>query len=124
MQSFIHLIRPDNFEDEVGRAGKPVLLLCMPRGDDFPGQLALLENIARCYRSSLAVGLLEEVFMEYFKNKLKISGTPTFLILAQGVEKNRMLGLADFQALEQFVLETLRQVDLHEELPWPGYPVV
>jgi hypothetical protein len=109
MQNLIHLIRPDNFMDEVLSAGKPVLLLCMPRDDDFPIQLKLMEDIAVNHSLWLKVGLLAEAFTESFKQKFGIDGTPTFLIFFEGQEKNRMLGLADCRTLESFVLGTVRQ---------------
>ncbi len=111
MQNLIHLIRPDNFMDEVLSAGKPVLLLCMPRDDDFSSQLKLMEDISVKYNSWLKVGLLAESFTESFKQKFDIAGTPTFVIFLEGQEKNRMLGLADCQTLESFVLGTVRQED-------------
>ena len=103
------MIRPDNFIDEVLSAGKPVLLLCMPRDDDFPEQLKLMEDIAAHHRTWLKVGFLAEAFTEYFKNKFDIPGTPTFLIFLKGKEKNRMLGLADSRTLGSFIAETLRE---------------
>lgn len=112
MQNLIRLIRPDNFMDEVFSVSKPVLLLCMPHDADFPSQLKLMEDIAGQHKSWLKVGMLAEAFTEYFKNKFDIPGTPTFLILLKGKEKNRMLGLVDLQALENFILETLRQEDV------------
>jgi hypothetical protein len=123
MQNLIHLIRPDNFVDEVLAVSKPILLLCMPSDDDFPSQLRLMEDIAQHHRSWLKVGMLAEAFTEYFKNKLDIPGTPTFLILLQGKEKNRMLGLVDLQALENFILETLRQEDVSAAAGLPTHSV-
>jgi hypothetical protein len=78
MQNLIHLIRPDNFMDEVLSAGRPVLLLCMPRDDDFPIQLKLMEEIAVNHRLWLKVGLLAEAFTESFKKKFGIDGTRLF----------------------------------------------
>ena len=111
MQNLIHLIRPDNFADAVLFVRKPVLLLCMPRDDDFPGQVKLMEDIAVKHSLWLKVGLVAEAFTESFKQKFGIAGTPTFLIFFEGQEKNRMLGLADCQAMESFVLGTVRQED-------------
>ena len=108
MRGLIPWVRPDNFADEVLSLTKPVLLLCMPRGDDFPSQMSLLEDIAARHGLGLKVGLLAEEFIETFKKKLDISGTPTFLIFSEGKEKNRMLGLADAQTLESFVLGTIK----------------
>jgi len=107
MRGLIRVIRPDNFADEVLLHPGPILLLCMPRGDDFSFQMRLLEDIAARRGPDLTVGLLAEEFIENFKKKLDIPGTPTFLIFSAGKEKNRMLGLADAQALDNFVFTNI-----------------
>lgn len=122
MYNLIHLIRPDNFAEEVLAAGKPVLLLCMPRSDDFLSQMRLMEDIAERHGSWLKVGLLVEAFTEYFKNKFDIPGTPTFLLFLREKEKNRMLGMADARTLEEFILETLRQENVSVPALLAGYP--
>lgn len=109
MNKRIHLITPDNFIDEVISETRPILLLCMPQDDDFPSQWKSIEAIAHHHGSWLKVGLLGEAFIENFKHKLGVAGTPTFLIFHKGEEKNRMLGLADHKGLERFVLEVLEQ---------------
>ena len=121
MHDLVHLIRPDNYADEVLSIKKPVLLLCMPRGDDFLTQMNLIEEIAAKHGLWLKVGLLAEAFTEYFKNKFDISGTPTFLIILKGEEKNRMLGLADSRTLERFVLETLQLEDVRAAAELSNY---
>lgn len=115
MQGLIHIIGADNFEDEVVSVRSPVLLLCMPRDNDFPSQSKILEDIAEHHRSWLKAGLLAEAFIRCFKNKFDVNGTPTFLIFLKGKEKNRMLGLADARTLESFLLETLQQDAAHQQ---------
>ena len=99
METLTRLIRPENFEREVMGEKKPVLLLCMPRDEEFPNQLKVIEDIARKYSEELKVGLLQEEFIEAFKKNYEILGTPTFLILVEGKERGRMLGLADLEML-------------------------
>ena len=103
METLISLIRPENFEREVVTEKKPVLLLCMPRGEEFPNQLKVIENIARKYSEELKVGLLQEEFIEAFKKNYEILGTPTFLILAEGKERRRWLGLADQETITDLI---------------------
>lgn len=103
----MQMIGPDNFADEVLSADQPVLLLYMPCDDDFPSQSRLIEDITQRHKSWLKTGLLAEAFNEYFKNKLDVHGTPTFLIFLDGKEKNRMFGLADPESLDLFIRETL-----------------
>ena len=99
----VHLIRSENFVQEVIAEKKPVLILCMPRNEEFPNQLKLMEEIARRYSQELKVSLLQEEFIEAFKKYFSFVGTPTFLILVEGKERDRMLGLADQETLTDFV---------------------
>ena len=111
MDNLIHLITPDNFTKEVTAEKKPFLLLCMPKDDDFPSQLSIVEIMAEHHESRLKVGIMADAFVEYFKKKLGVVGTPTFLIFFDGKELNRMWGLADSEGLEQFVLEVMEQLE-------------
>ncbi len=103
MKSFVRVIHPRNFEQEVVSEKRPVLLLCMPRDEEFIKQMKVLEAVAEAHEDCLKVGLLEDDFIESFRQDLGIRGTPTFLILVQGKEKARMLGLADQASLTDFI---------------------
>jgi thioredoxin-like negative regulator of GroEL len=109
MKTFIRVIRPQNFEQEVVLEKRPVLLLCMPRDDEFYKQMKILEAVAETHGQALKAGLLEDEFIERFRQDLGIRGTPTFLILVQGKEKARMLGLADQASLTDFISEFSQQ---------------
>jgi thioredoxin-like negative regulator of GroEL len=106
METLVSLIRPENFEREVIGEKKPVLLLCMPRDEEFPNQLKVIEAVARKYRMELRVGVLEEEFIEAFKKNYRVIGTPTFLLLVEGKERGRMLGLADYQMLTNLISQS------------------
>jgi thioredoxin-like negative regulator of GroEL len=107
METLVSLIRPDNFEREVVAEKKPVLLLCMSWGEEFPKQLKVMEDIARKYSEELKVVLLEEEFIEAFKKNFGILGTPTFLILVEGKERRRWLGLADQKTLTDLISHSI-----------------
>ncbi len=100
----VFLIRPENFTQEVVSEKKPVLILCMPRNEDFPMQVKLLEDIAISHSQELKVGVLEEDSIEAFKKTYAILGDPTFLILVEGKEVSRILGLADEAKLRDFIM--------------------
>ena len=76
METLVSLIRPENFEREVVWEKKPVLLLCMPRDEEFPNQLKVVEDIARKYWKELRVGVLEEGFIEAIQKKLQCCWDP------------------------------------------------
>ncbi len=103
MGTLVYLIRSENFGQEVIAEKRPVLILCMPRDDDFPEQLKVMEDIATKYSRQLKVAILEEDFIEPFKKNYCIVGTPTFLLLVEGREMGRMLGLADQDTLKRLI---------------------
>lgn len=105
METLVRLIRPENFEREVIAEKRPVLVLCMFRDVEFAGQLEILETIAQQYGQDLKIGFLEEEFIEAFKFNYNILGTPTFLILKNGKEKKRLLGLTDLKTLTEFIFD-------------------
>ena len=54
--TLVCLIRSENFEQEVIAEKRPVLILCMPRDDEFPQQLKVMEDIATKHSQELKVG--------------------------------------------------------------------
>ncbi len=103
----IKLIRPENFAQEVTAEKKPVLLLIMPWDDQFPQQLRLLEDIAGRHTEELKVGVLHQESIETFKRSYGVSGTPIFMILVEGKERGRILGLADQEMLTNLISKYL-----------------
>jgi hypothetical protein len=83
----------------------------MPFNEAFPSQLKIMEAVATQFGHKLKVGLLEEAFIETFKRNLQITGTPTFLLMAHGKEIGRMIGLADQQALADFVASSRNRAE-------------
>jgi thioredoxin-like negative regulator of GroEL len=103
MGTLVCLIRSENFEQEVIAEKRPVLLLCMPRDDEFPQQLKVMEDIATKYNKELKVVVLEDGFIEAFKRNYGVVGTPTFLMMVEGKERGRVLGLADQEMLTDLI---------------------
>ncbi|HXX34276.1 MAG TPA: thioredoxin domain-containing protein [Thermodesulfobacteriota bacterium] len=108
MKTLVRFIRPENFEQEVIAEKRPVLVLCMPRDDEFLKQLKVIEDIAAEYRQQLKVGILAEGLIEPFKKNYSVVGTPTFLLLVEGKERARMLGLADREMLTNLISQPYR----------------
>ena len=101
------LITPDNFAREVVSGREPILILCMPSDEQFSLQLKVLEEIAERYFKKIKVGWLKETLLETFKKNMNICGTPTFLMMLHGKEINRMIGIADQNTLDDFVIRSL-----------------
>jgi thioredoxin-like negative regulator of GroEL len=103
MKQWICSIRPENFTEEVILEKKPVLLICMTRDESFSRQLQILQNVARKYEEELKVGLLDQDSLETFKRKLQFTGTPTFLLMTEGQEISRILGVSDEKTLTNLI---------------------
>ncbi|MEW6185815.1 MAG: hypothetical protein AB1585_08765 [Thermodesulfobacteriota bacterium] len=106
--TLIYRIQPENFDREVMAETRPVLVLCMPRDDQFPQQLKIIEEIAANHDREIKVGLVQEEFIEAFKKKYLVIGTPTILILEGGKEKGRILGLANGEMLTDLIANSKR----------------
>ena len=87
-------IRPDNFDPEILNEEMPVLLSCVHQGEGFREQMAAIESVSEAYAGALKVCLLDDGFIGAFEKKLGVRGTPTFLLLKEGIEIDRMLGKA------------------------------
>jgi thioredoxin-like negative regulator of GroEL len=103
MEPWICSIRPENFNEEVILEKKPVLLVCMTQDDDFSRQWEVLKTVAQRYEEELKVGLLAQDSTERFKKRLQISGTPTFLLMKEGREIGRILGIIDQESLTTLI---------------------
>ncbi len=101
--AMVTFINNQNYITEIDRAGKPVLLLCMPNGPDFSDQSTLLHRVAKKYKDAVKVCLLEEELINGFKQMLRIKGTPVYLLFFRGKEKGRMLGMAGEEQLTAFL---------------------
>lgn len=101
----IHFVNENNFNVLVIQEKRPVLLMCMPRDDQFAGQVDILSQITAGFAGDLKIAVLEEPFIPLFKKKYRVAGTPTYLILQQGEEKGRLLGLAGKRALAALIAD-------------------
>ena len=108
MTSLICSVRPENFTEEVMAEKRLVLLIFMLPDDTYPGQLKIAEDVAKKYHQDLVVGLPAEESMETFKKKFSIIGTPTFLLMRQGVEVNRLYGVTDHKTITHFIEQHLK----------------
>lgn len=118
--SIITLINNHNYTTEIDNAGKPVLLLCMPKGPDFDDQSIILHQVAEKYKDAVKVCLLEEELINGFRQMLCIKGTPVYLLFLRGKEKGRMLGMAGEEQLTAFLFRYIPNPDRDtgEETSW------
>ncbi len=98
-----------NFAFELLQHHQAVLLLCMPRNSDFFFQVQALIDGCNAWDGSLTPGVLDEEFVEPFKRRYNVGGTPTFFIFKEGKELDRRLGQHSVETLTRFAEETLGQ---------------
>lgn len=118
--SMVTFINNKNYSTEIDRAGKPILLLCMPKGPDFYHQSILLHQIAEKYKDTVKACLLEEEMINGFRQMLHIKGTPVYLLFVGGREMGRMLGMAGEEQLTTFLFRHLpvSGQDVEEAASW------
>ncbi len=104
-------IRPDNFDAEIVKEPRPVLLSCMLQGEGFREQLAVIESVSERFAHTLKVCLLDDGYIGAFENRLGVRGTPTFLVLKEGIEIDRMLGTASMETLAAFLVRSLPELE-------------
>jgi thioredoxin 1 len=104
------LVRSEDFESEVSREQRPVLLACFYGEAELRTQLRVVESVSEGYKDTLKTCVIDEDFLSTLRGALEIVGTPTFLIFHEGEEKSRILGHVDRETLSAFVQQTLRQL--------------
>ena len=107
-KSGIRLVGSEDFEDEVLKKKAPVLVLCIRNDSEIEGHVEVVNHVtAEPHGETLHVCLLEEEYLGIFREKYKVSGTPTFLIFSHGKEIGRLLGQIDGTTLKEFLSKML-----------------
>jgi hypothetical protein len=96
-----------NYRLEVLEARRPVLVVCTHYGPEIEDQMRTAEDVARRFGRRLKLCLVEEDFLETAKRHFQVRGTPTYLMMRGGVERGRLLGIADAAVLNDFVSQHL-----------------
>jgi hypothetical protein len=82
----MNVISNRRFEAKILAADRPVLLMCVPRGQVYAEQARVLKRLSSFYRRMVDICCLEEDFMNGFKEMYKIKGTPVFLLFHGGIK--------------------------------------
>ena len=104
----------DDFNSEVIKADRPVLLACIYRGMEFSVHVEELKAISKMFGELLKVCYLNEEDRRILMKMYQISGTPTFLIFHQGKELDRLLGSADSCRLESFIQKHINNSGMNQ----------
>jgi len=99
-------VEANRFASDVLYEEGPVLLACISRDYEYNEQTNVLGGLSEKYGKKLKVCLLDEDSIGAFM-KFGVEGSPAFIIFNEGEEKGRMLGKADKETLNNFVLKTL-----------------
>jgi len=105
--SEITAISNSNFREMVLESEEPVLLMCASRDQGGAEQTRIMLKAVGNFHKAIDVCRLEEDFIHGFKQMYKIKGTPVFLLFEKGHLRGRMLGMADTERLEAFLVQVL-----------------
>ena len=97
----------DTVEKELNTSTTPVLLACLHPDTDIRSQVELLEQVRKRFGKRIKVCLLCEAFTGAFGQTYGIEGTPTYLLLKQNTEIDRILGQVDLNTLTAYLSRTL-----------------
>jgi len=100
-------IKFDNINDELMEEKKPVLLACLLQDDGYKEQLQTLDSVSKNFAGIIKVCVVNQDSIPAVCRAYAIEGTPTFLFMYQGMEKDRLLGHVDSKTLSSFVRRTL-----------------
>lgn len=67
------------------------------------GQMQVLSDFAQAAAKRVTCAVLNPAYSSYFEKKMKLDGSPTFLLYFSGVEQQRFLGAADYEDLRELV---------------------
>lgn len=98
-----------NMNAEIIKEKKTVLLACVHQGGAYAGLMKTLREVSALFEPKVKVCVVHQHFLKGVCERFNIGGTPTFLMLATGSERDRMLGEADRDALAVFILKNLKQ---------------
>ena len=80
----------------------PVLVACLNQ-TTYRRQLKALIELSEAFNEGLKIYITRDATLNVFINVADITGTPTYILLWNGVEQGRLLGEADAERLKNFV---------------------
>ena len=85
----------------------PALVLFNRLESDSDDQIALLEQVVSGLPADLSVFVLEKECIDFFAQRHKVKGSPTYLLFDSGQERGRILGKSDYSSLLGFIRKHL-----------------
>lgn len=102
----VYSIEIDRFSNEVAHRREPFLLAYIGRLHQFKEQKDVLDQVSSRFSDRLGFYLLNESYKGEIR-KLGIEGSPTFILFNKGKQIGRLLGRADVETLESFIIRFL-----------------
>lgn len=112
-------ITSDNLEG-ILMGGTPALVACIRRDRDYQDHLQLLGDVAAPAGSRLNVCVALDDLLPYFSYVYDLKGTPTFLLMHQGMVLDEILGKTSLKILMEFArvpLSALKGMHMDGNLP-------
>jgi hypothetical protein len=89
--------------DSVLREGKTIFVACIRDDIDYQETIDKIESVALFAGPDLRVCFALEDLLPYFEKRFFVSGTPSFLIIKNGVLLDSILGKISAQGLIDFI---------------------
>ena len=106
----MELINEVNFESVVMHAKLSVLVAFIDWELDHKNQIELIRELAQEQKPYAKFCLAQMDDSCRLMDKLKVTGTPTFLIFYKGTVKGRMIGVTDREGVKAFLKQTLSTI--------------
>lgn len=92
----------------LGEEARPLVIACLLKDKNLSENLRQLQGVSGTFeKEKLLVCYTLDDMLPYFSNRFNVGGTPTFLMIANGVVLGTLLGKNSSSAIIRFVREML-----------------
>ncbi len=101
-------IEQETIPTYLGEEARPLIIACLLKDRDLTENLRQLQGVSAAFeKERLLVCYALDDMLPYFSSRFNVRGTPTFLMIANGVVLGALLGKNSSAAIIQFVHEML-----------------
>lgn len=92
----------------LGEETTPLIIACLLKDRNLAENLRQLQGVSAAFeKEGFLVSYTLDDMLPYFSNRFNVGGTPTFLVIANGVVLGTLLGKNSSASIIQFVREML-----------------
>lgn len=92
----------------LGDESRPLIIACLVKDRDLAENIGQLQSVSASFeKEKLLVSYTLDDMLPYFSNRFNVRGTPTYLLIANGIVLGTLLGKNSGIVIVQFVHEML-----------------